>query len=177
MLIVCIGLLKLAVLEMAATCPGLPLSPISIALPSDSALDSSDAARIFRRSFFRLSMRVIWPGVPVHHLLLDDGERRDGLPLERGHRLVQLNVTLVNILMLMVIDPGQIADRNSGRYDRVRARVDRRHGGSGVGVSCVSCVSEPPVPGEAELGEIGTGTAVTCGRLGSGVTMAGSVKL
>lgn len=56
MLIEFIGLLKsLAVLEIADTCPGLPL-PMSIALLSDSALDSSELARFFRRSFLRASI-------------------------------------------------------------------------------------------------------------------------
>uniref|UniRef100_A0A182M212 Uncharacterized protein n=1 Tax=Anopheles culicifacies TaxID=139723 RepID=A0A182M212_9DIPT len=130
MLIVCIGLLKLAVLEMAATCPGLPLSPISIALPSDSALDSSDGARIFRRSFFRLSRTGMAAGT-----------------IGYGREFTAESVW----------------------------KPPCGSGGRGVDVSCVSCVKEPPVPGEAELGEIGTGTAVTCGKLGSGGTIAVSV--
>lgn len=48
------GLLKLAVLETAATWPELP-SPVSIALLSLSALDSNELARIFLRSFLRAS--------------------------------------------------------------------------------------------------------------------------
>ncbi|KNC23645.1 hypothetical protein FF38_13240 [Lucilia cuprina] len=48
------GLLKLAVLETASTWPGL-LGSTSMALASDSALDSSEWARFFRLSFFRAS--------------------------------------------------------------------------------------------------------------------------
>lgn len=52
-----IGLLKFAVLETASTWPGL-LGSTSMALASESALDSSELARFFRRSFFRASTRA-----------------------------------------------------------------------------------------------------------------------
>lgn len=41
-----------------------------------------------------------------------------------------------------------------------------------IGVSCVNCVNDALLPGDAlatEFGDIGTGTGVTCGKLGSGI--------
>uniref|UniRef100_A0A182Q968 Uncharacterized protein n=1 Tax=Anopheles farauti TaxID=69004 RepID=A0A182Q968_9DIPT len=157
MLIVCMGLLKLAVLDIAATWPGLPLSPISIALPSDSALDSSDEARIFRRSFFRLSSRR--------------------LGLEGGHRLVELNVPLVDVLMLVVVvDAGQITYRDRSRYDRIRARIDGRQ-------RMEASLRYRRQWSGRKLGELrqrttsaGARVAAVCGRLGGRNHIGGTVR-
>lgn len=72
----CMGDLKLSVLETAATCPGFPLlfPSISMALlASDSVLDSSELARIFRLSFFLVSLFACDVGVPLIPFLLAFG--------------------------------------------------------------------------------------------------------
>lgn len=63
----------MSVLETAATWPGFPLlfPSMSIALlASDSVLDSNELARIFRLSFFRVSLVVCDVGVPFMPFLL-----------------------------------------------------------------------------------------------------------
>lgn len=84
------GLLKLAVLEIAATWPELP-SPVSIALLSLSALDSNELARIFRRSFLRASVNansdlVLYAQNIWFRILLNDRNWKQNLPFRRKSR-------------------------------------------------------------------------------------------